>query len=460
MFSEGLKNYLLDANGVVAILPFSIPSSVSEFVKPVSQFFDSTQVIDFVENEYCVLLSNDKSIIKNSAGRVIATNGSIYYIITPNEYYKYEQINTKGTLQESDVYIHNIGSLPCFRVGGLFKQRLNNSTIYDSRIASMVPSLNEAAREYSDLQAEILQHIHSEKYAYVNSDCKVCNGSGKVLKDGTQAECPNCKGIGSLLNISNYNTFLIDAAKAGENQLPAPPIGYIQKTTEIAKLQDERVRQHLYDALSTLNMEFLAETPLNQSGAAKEVDKDELNNFVNSIAEDVVNIMDKCYYYIGEYRHNVAVQDKEKRALLLPTVNVPTKFDMLSSNYLLTELTSAKTSGISQAIKKALEIEYAKKKFNTRTDIAEFSELTFTLDPLYGLTEDEKMVRKSNGGISDVDYIISSNISQFVQRAMFENKLFFDVDFKGQTDKMKQYANELKTEMDKAKPVIDMNAGL
>ena len=140
-------------------------------------------------------------------------------------------------------------------------------------------------------------------------------------------------------------------------------------------------------------MEFLGRnTAKSIWNRQKKVDKDELNNFVNSIAEDVVRIMDLVYLYIAEYRYNLLIQNKEQRMLLLPSVNVPTKFEMLNSNYLLAELTSAKTSGISPAIKKALEVEYAKKKFNTMPEISEFSQLTFELDPLYGLTEDDKMI--------------------------------------------------------------------
>lgn len=449
VFSELLKQYLTDANGVVVVIPFELPNSNADYVRPVAMYFDSKQIIDYVEGEYAVILSYDKSIVRTPSGKVSNNNGDIYYIITDTHFYKYEQQTTKGGLVESEVYEHKVGRLPVDRVGGLFHKRLNNSTIYESRIASMIPSLNEAAREYSDLQAEILQHIHSEKYIYTNNECSHCKGTGRVKKDGSNetVECPICKGNGKTLSVSNYNTYLINAASATETQVPTPPIGYIQKSTEIAKLQDERVRQHIYDALATLNMEFLAETPLNQSGTAKEVDKDELNNFVNSIAEDIVRIMDNIYYCICQYRYWF-VADTEKRNSQIPSVNVPTKFDILSSNYLLNELTAAKTGGISPAIKKALEIEYAKKKFNTMPAISEFSQLTFELDPLYGLTEDEKMTRKANGGITDIDYIISCNINSFVQRAMNEDKEFFDKDYKAQVDKMKAFAVEIKTEND------------
>ena len=110
-------------------------------------------------------------------------------------------------------------------------------------LAYLSNTLDEAAREYSDLQAEIVQHIHSEKYAYTNSECPECHGAGTVRdKDGKNVTCTKCHGTGSVLQVSPYGVHLINAAKAGEQQLPAPPIGYIQKSADIARLQDERVR--------------------------------------------------------------------------------------------------------------------------------------------------------------------------------------------------------------------------
>ena len=313
----------------------------------------------------------------------------------------------------------------------------------------MIPFLDEACREYSDLQAEILQHIHSEKYIYVNADCPVCSGSGKIKVDGKTVECTSCKGSGRAASISNYNTYLVDAAKVGENALPTPPMGYVQKSTEIAKLQDERVKSHIYSALSTLNMEFLAQSPLNQSGTAKEVDKDELNNFVNSIAEDLVNAMDFIYKSICDYRYSVLYPNNEQREKLLPKINVPTKYDILSGDYLINEIKAAKESGISNSIKKALEIEYTNKKFNTMPELSEYNRLCFELNPFYGLTEDEKMTRLSSNGISVLDYIVSSNIDMFVRRAIEENKTFSELDFAKQVETMQKYAIEKQSDINK-----------
>ena len=458
MFSEGMRQYLLDANGVFAVVPLSIPKSSNEYVKPIVLFFDSSQVIQFVSDEYAILKSSDTATYTTPAGLITYTDGDVYYVITKNEVYRYEQVDVRKTLDLKEVYSHNIGRLPAFKSGGVFSRRKNNETIYKSRIASMIPSLDEAAREYSDLQAEIVQHIHSEKYAYTNSECKTCKGTGETFTDGVKAACHTCGGSGSVLNVSPYGMHLISLGdKSMDYEMPTPPIGYVTKSVEIAKLQDERVRQHLYDALATLNMEFLAETPLNQSGTAKEVDKDELNNFVNGIAEDIVRILDNVYYFINEYRYGF-IADERKRLAMLPSVNVPTKYDILSSTYLLSEMKVAHDSGASPTIRRALEVEYAKKKFNTNAAIGNEAELCFELDPLFGVSEDDKMTRKANGGVSDIDYIISCNITQFVRRAISEDKGFYTKTDKEKNAKMVTYADEKKGVIGVV--AIDMTGGL
>lgn len=442
-FSELLRNYLLDANGIVAIVLDELPKTNAEYVKPVAKFFSSEQIVSYDENNYIVLKSKDTSTYSTPKGKTIYTDGAIYYIITPYDTMKYEQINVKGDFQQTYIYNHNIGVMPAFKAGGIFKDRINNDTIYESRIASMVPSLDEAAREYSDLQAEIVQHIHSEKYAYTNSECTVCRGTGKTQENGKQTTCTHCNGTGSVLNVSPYGMYLIENARAGENQLPAPPIGYIQKSSEIARLQDERVRQHLYDALSAVNMEFLAERPLNQSGVAKEVDRDELNNFVNSIAEDMVRILDNVYYFINEYRYNRLVVNEQDRKAMLPKINVPTKYDLLSTNILMQQLDTARKSMINPVIIKELEIDFAKKQFCTDASVSAMVEATFDLDPLFGISEENKMMMLSNGGITEEYYIISCNITNFVRRAKNENKDFFSLPYDKKMDKMREYAKEI-----------------
>lgn len=453
-FSVLLRKYLIDANGIVAVIPEQMPESTTEYVKPVAMFFDSEQIMYYVEGECVVLKSRDTSTYYTHGGRRVNNGGAIYYVLTKNEFAKYEQISAKE-FDESCIYRHDIGELPAFKVGGVYHSRKNNDTIYESRIAGMIPSLDEAAREYSDLQAEILQHIHSEKYVFANNDCPVCNGTGQeyiIEKDEKTGEdvvkgtkvCHHCNGRGSVSNVSPYGEYVINAAKFGEQQLPTPPIGYVTKSTDIAKFEDEHVRQHIYDALAAINMEFLAETPLSQSGVAKAYDKDELNNFVNAIAEDIVRILDNIYMFINEYRYNTLIANPDDRKAMLPKINVPTKYDILNTSVLMDELKNARDAQAHPMILRELEIDYAKKQFNTDPEIAHMIETTFNLDPLFGMSDESKMTMLQNNGITELDYIVSCNITAFVLRAIREDKDFYSRDYKKQMEVLKKYAEEVQ----------------
>jgi hypothetical protein len=304
----------------------------------------------------------------------------------------------------------------------------------------MIPSLNEAVREYSDLQAEIVQHIYSEKYIFTNTECPECRGNPKK---GTI--CKTCGGNGFINSKSPYGIYLVSPPKPGET-VPTPPIDYVKKQTDIATLQDTRVKNHLIDALSSVNMEFLAETPLNQSGTAKEVDRDELNVFVSAIAEDIVAIMDNSYYFINEYRYSGVVPDAETRRDMLPAIQVPEKYNIMSESMIIAEITAARSASVNAEIIRALEVDYAKKKFFTNPEKSYMLDAIYKLDPLPGISEDEKMTRLSNGGITEIAYIISCNIVSFVQQAVFEDAEFYRRSFDSQKAKMIEFAKKVQEE--------------
>lgn len=461
VFSELLSQSLIDANGIVAVVMEKLPRSRSEYRKPVAKFFSSSQIVDFVEGEYAILLSNDKTTYytNNGNGKRVSKNGRIYYVLTENEFIRFEE-NGQDEFDKTLV-VHNIGKLPAWKVGGVFYSRVNNDTIYDSFLSGMVDDLDEAARLYSDLQAELVQHVFSEKYVYSNTECPDCKGSGYLRdkdgkftldEDGNKIKCKKCGGSGIISTSSPYGTYVVHAQNVGEGNIPTPPVGYVQKSTEIANLLDKLVRDKCRDALAAVNMEFLAETPIDQSGVAKAYDANELNNFVNRVAENIVRNMDNIYYFINEYRYRETIADKKKREAMLPGVNVPTKFDIANTTILMQELQGARQAKVNPVIIKQLEIAYAKAQFNTDPRTALMTEVTFNLDPLFGVEEENKMTMLQNGGVSKTSYIISSNIQAFVYKAFTEDAEFEKKTYEEQMKKMEEYAGEVEKATKSVKP--------
>ena len=443
VFEMGLKNYCIDANAVVVVMPMDFNVEVNGYAKPYPYIFNSENVLEYVANDYCIVKSSEVAHIVASGETF---KGEVWYVITTQWIARYEQSDMKkGFKLSSEPFIHDLGYLPVMKMPGVFFQAKDGYVINKSRISSMVPSLDEAAREYSDLQAEIVQHTHSEKWIYSTQDCTSCNGSGKMSRpEGGFVNCTTCSGGGKVVT-SPYSNIVIKPAGVGEQAIPTPPAGYIQKTDVAAMvaIMDKRVDNHLYKALAAINMEFLANVPLSESGIAKQVDRDELNNFVHSVAEDLVRLMDRIIKMSIDYRYMTLVPDKKARKELAPEINVPQVFDLLSTSYLMDELEKARKAGLNPVLIKALEIEFASKKFLTDDEVVEFLGCIYQLDPFGALSSDDKMVISQNDWAMKVDVIISANIQYFVQRAMNEEEDFDDLEYAMKREIMVRYAQEV-----------------
>jgi len=427
LFSLLLRNYLIDANAICLVAPIEIPGEENVMLKPVATIFNSSEVVDFAEGDY-VVLQNKVGAVYIDRGR--AKQGESFYIVTTQYIARHDQINDKKQFAEAFYYEHGLGELPAFKLGGIVIDMYGNHSLYESRISGILPEFNESLREYSDLQAAKVLHLYPERWEYTQNECTMCKGTGqrieKVDGNACNVTCVTCQGVGYIAT-GPYSKMLIRPASADQLQLPTPPAGFVEKDVEIIKVQETSIEAHIYNALAAINFEFLAATPLNQSGTAKEVDKDELNNTVHAIAEDLVRILDTVYYLIALYRYSVQYTP-EQIYEMLPTISVPEKFDILSTKYFDEQLTSAIKNKLNPAILNAMEVSYATKAFNNDLQVAAHVGLILKLDPLSGITEDDKMSRLSNGGITKTDYIISSNINKFVDMAVEANKGFVEMD--------------------------------
>lgn len=439
-FSLLLRSYLIDANAVIVVAPLEIPQLESEYIKPRAIIFNSYDVIDFVENDYCVLRNRTGATYYSDSNPIA---GESYYIITTQSIYRYDQLDGRKRFGIKFQYDHGMQDLPAFKTGGIVVDVYGNHSLYESRISGILPEFNEALREYSDLQAAKVLHLYPERWEYTNNECTGCKGNGTVpgTLDGVacQVTCSSCQGHG-YVGASPYSKIMIkpNAENMGQgSQIPTPPAGFVEKDVKIIELQEKGVQDHIFNALAAINFEFLAASPLNQSGVAKEVDKDELNNTVHAVAEDILAIMDKVYYWIARYRYSEQYTDEQIK-MMLPMIAVPEKYDILNTSYYDDQITSAIKNKLNPAIITAMEVTYATKAFNNDPKIAELVGLVLKLDPLAGISEDDKMSRLSNNGITQLDYIVSSNINKFVNDAIETERGFFDLDT--QKQKLKIYA--------------------
>lgn len=442
-YSYGLKELLSDPNGLISVLPIAFELSPTDFRKPYPYFVPSENVFEYIENELAIYKSSKTYEYKSEDGKETYKDYLIY-VVTKTEIWEARYKNTKKDIEVKLVHNITFGKLPVFRAGGTFKEIIDNSAVYDSFVSPILPGLDAAARELSDLDAEVVQHIFTTMWYYASQGCATCNGTGKVIKHGSQpVKCTTCDGNG-VLTKSPYKDLVVKAPEMGEQALKPPFAGYIEKNTEIVKIQDKRIDNHIYKALSSLNMEFLAQVPQNQSGKAKEVDRDELNSFVYGIAyHSVEGIIKEAYFLINEFRLMDQNITEEERRSYLPQIAIPERFEILSENYLQEQVAAAKTGQINPLIVNSLEIEFVNKKFENYPEIRDRIKTIIELDPFPSMTPEQKDNAVMAGTIIKEDAILSNYIGSFVERAISEDEEFLQKDYSEKMKTVKGYAAEV-----------------
>lgn len=421
-FDVMLKNMLIDPNGLILVMPIVFNPESNQYREPYPYIFNSDMVLEFVQNDYCIVQSHEFSEYKDIAGTK-HTDGKVYYVATTTTIQRWEQTSSDGTVTMKDEFLHNSGYLPAWKMKGVLKQSKGSSFLFESRIDAVADFLDEAAREGSDFAGSKVMHNYLEKWRYQSQKCNTCKGLGSIIDpespDGTHV-CGACNG--SMYEApSPYKVTTVYPTELKDHPTPMPPGGFIARDIETARFMREEIELHLYHALSSINFEHLAKTPLNESGVSKEWDRDEAFTKVYSVAEDVVYHMDNVAKCSVDQRYMVRVPDEKARRAMAPIIPVPEKFDIMSTDYYIEQLDKARKAGVNPYLIKYMEIEVAGKQFSSEPEKKRELELILSLDPLPGLTDDQKAMRLTNKGITQEDYVISCYIYPFVKQILAEN---------------------------------------
>jgi hypothetical protein len=438
-YSYGLKEILTDPNGLICVLPTTYEVDNDEYRKPYPYFVNSCHVYDYMEGEYAVFRTNKSYDYKVGD---ITIKDFVVCVVTKEEIWEIVWVDGKENIAMTLVLDLNFKKMPAFRAGGVYKEIIDNSSIFESFVSPILPGLDAAAREISDLDAEVVQHIFTTMWYYASQGCASCNGTGSVLKAGKQTVCSSCEGNGVMVK-SPYKDIVVKPGTLDE-QTPKPPFaGHVEKDTAIVDIQDRRIDNHIFKALASINMEFLAQVPLSESGKAKEVDRDELNNFVYGVAyHSVENIIKKVYQYINEIRvMALSLSDKEKREMM-PQIVIPERFEILSESYLQEQIGSARTAQVDPLIITTLELDFVSKKYENYPEIRDKIRTMKELDPFPTLTPEQKDAGIMSGTILKEDAMISKYMVSFVERAVNEDKEFLTKTYDEKLKVVEGYAQE------------------
>ena len=439
-FTLGLRRMIDDPHAVALVIPRNLDAPDNEQRNPYVQLFDCEFVYDFLEGERCILLDKEKSEVTDGAGKP-KTEGNIFHCADRTHYYKAVQYGKKQDYTFLVYpYPHNMGYMPALMLGGKVKEFQAGYLLYDSFLSPCVPDWNEAIRRYSDHQVNMVLHLHPREWAMRDTPCKPCNGKGKVTEKRTVAmgtttvnsDCSVCHGTGYVTTETPFGKIIVNpvAQKALNESLPTitPPGGFITRDIGSISFLKEEVESCLKAGLMAVNLEFLMQEPELNSGIAKSYDRQELNTFFYSISRHVVeNLIKPIYYFVNEWRYGyLTPQAREK---LLPQINIPAKFDLITSALASARLDTAIKGNFDKSLITRLQSEYARKEFGEDAIEARLIEVSSQLDPLPNLTVEEKMSTLSAGMCSQEEATLSVKLPSFISRAMAENKDFLEIGY-------------------------------
>jgi hypothetical protein len=257
-----------------------------------------------------------------------------------------------------------------------------------------------------------------------------------------------------------YETAWVNKEKfSGENQnIPIPPMGYINVPTEATAMLEKRVDALLDKGLCALNMDVLDDIGENQSGIAKTIDRTELNDFLGKIRDRFYDThLVNFFYFAAKYMFGPNGEDV---TAIEPDIIKPQNFDIYNTSELTEQLKMAKDAGLSPSYLQTKEIEIQNKAYQTNPDLLSMLNLISKLDPLADETRDDILAMQQTGSVTKQNVVIHDNIREFVATALIENKGFADMGFLEQRKILVKYAdvvvkaNKVSLEVP---PTVDQN---
>jgi hypothetical protein len=435
-FSIALKQDLIDANSLVVVMPLVIPDDNVTFLKPFTFVYRSDQVLDHGLNYYTILL-DEKNIVKD-----LPLN--MWLIVTDSQILKIKQISeTDASKVEIEVLFEfDFGEAPAFFMKGDYREE-TIPFAYDSFISGILPYFNKVVRMDSDLDAQYNQHLFLERVE-IEIECTAhgCQHSSALgmnvitkLVNGVEKEvaCSSCNGKGwingrSPLGVTSVRKDMFE----GENSSEFPGVTYIDKPTEIITLTENKIKELISQGFASINMDIIDRVGENQSGVAKSIDRSELNGFLGKISDNLFdNIIYNSFKFISLWRYSVVDE------VTFPVINKPTSFNALNESLLVEEIKTISEAGLDTT---QYELDLIDKKYPNDHDKQLYNKNVLTLDPLAGKSGEEKVDIRLSGGITQEQFIISSNIRGFLLDAIEEDEDFLNKSRKEKQMKLDQLA--------------------
>jgi len=465
IFSIGLSRYLENPNAAIFIGP-DIESWIKEplnqgalinFEEPYPQVFEEEDII--FKDDYTLIVKLEQYKAKDMNGNYMKWDQ--FLTITEMGLVLTRQIKPYAKdVNPFDQFVidYDFKACPVVTVGSVIYEVEDGQLIYNSVLTPCLPAWNDALFMNDDFLVNKALHSNPIFWRYKNSPCKTCNGTGMRINksDNTQSTCNTCNGNGLASEGSPFASIEINLQKKNATnpdvQTPTgAPAGYIQLDIEALKFQKQEIDDDIYRGFQAIGLELLANVPAAQSGIAKQYDRKEINTFFFQVAIHLGYLIEEISQLIFLQRYASEIDNglinKDQIKANIPTVVIPTDYDIITTEVLSANLSESIKSGFDPIITNGLTRQYTEKVFGENSYQLKLLKVKTIIDPLPYMTTEEKLTLKDSMGCSELDYVTSAYLPAFVNQLLEADMMWLDKDRKIQREDVRKLAQEKLAEI-------------
>lgn len=454
-----------DPNGVLCLKIGELPEIVDEAtgesmfdqsgqIETALQIYGCKNVIEFEIDEYCLVLSDEKSIIQYFDKPV--KEGIVFLLYDTENIYKISQTGKKidWNFEVAVLYNHALSYLPCWKLKGIPVSTIKdtcNDLVYYSYFTPAIPMLNKALKQDSTLDASISKTAFPVR-TYYEDECDepTCNG-GKIPDEygegGTVTKyktCSKCGGTGKGgVRFSPLKDYVQRPPKKNitdeEMPLPFPAFAYVSPDTAILEFLKEKIRAEIIEAFTFVNIDISnSDVKGTDTALGKQIDREELFSFLKQISSEVFDL-----FYLS-VKSMIAVRYGVDEVL---EVKPPKTFEIYNADELTVELGEAKKAGVPEIAIREMTKDYMSQRFSQQGELPKIIEVVFKVDGYATKDTTEIAILKSNNLISLWQAVLHEEIYQFVDQLSGANKDFFEWDLAKQKTELENLAKARATEL-------------
>lgn len=438
---------LTDPNAVVAIMPINLEYFESgEFndsveVTPVAYCFKSKRIWAWKDEEYAIIKAEQKSMVKIGNNGKEEEEGLVFYIFDKNEIQIAKQVGKKSDFEfEVELYYrHNLGYLPCRRLGGISVQE-SGDYYFQSFYTPAVPALDQAASDFSTLQMSKFSHAFLQKWEYVD-ECETCNGTGETEKaigfeEKVAIACSSCGGSGTKRMFGPMSVYQVQApnrfTSETETKINIPPAGFIDVKHEILEFLNKQVITNIQMAFELLSIDVMNNEKISgrETATGKAIDREELYSFLLRFANTVFDDFEFAIDTIGSMRFGSEWQ--------MPAVRYPQNFEMRTDAELTEEIKHA--PNFSRAM---LAQQYLETRFPIQEMKSAIMKLSVQVDPYFNLDPKDVLSLVASGLAEKWKAVMHFEIEAIIKGLVEESEGFLGLPITEQKALIEAKAKEM-----------------